>query len=63
MKESATLGAPLWAVRAPAVAFGGAVGELAPALRQAAAGQSAEFGDLVEAPLAALADQRLGQHR
>ena len=40
-----------------------AVGELAPALRLPAAGERPEFGDLVEAPLAALADQRLGQYR
>ena len=40
-----------------------AVGELAPALRLRAAGERPEFGDLVEAPLAALADQRLGQYR
>src|SRR5204862_7261406 len=39
-----------------------AIGELAPALRLPAAGQRPEFGDLVEAPLAALADQRLGQY-
>ena len=40
-----------------------AVGQLAPALRLRRAGQRAEFGDLVEAPLAALADQRLDEHR
>ena len=40
-----------------------AVGQLAPALRLRAAGECAELGDLVEAPLTALADQRLGEHR
>ena len=40
-----------------------AVGQLAPALRLRAAGERPEFGDLVEAPLPALADQRLGQDR
>ena len=40
-----------------------AVGEFAPALRLRAAGERPEFGDLVEAPFAALADQRLGQYR
>ena len=40
-----------------------AVGELTPALRLRAAGERPEFGYLVEAPLAALADQRLGQYR
>ena len=34
-----------------------AIGELTPALRLRAARQRAEFGDLVEAPLAALADR------
>ena len=37
-----------------------AVGQLAPALRLRLPRERAEFGDLVEAPLAALADQRLG---
>ena len=40
-----------------------AVGQLTPALRLGAAGERAEFDDLVEAPLAALADQRLGEYR
>ena len=40
-----------------------AVGQLAPALRLSAAGKRAKVGDLVEAPLPAFADQRLGQHR
>ena len=40
-----------------------AIGELAPPLRLLRAGQRAELGDLVEAPLPALADQRLDQHR
>ena len=40
-----------------------AIGQLAPALCLPAAGQRAELGDLVEAPLPAFADQRLGQHR
>ena len=40
-----------------------AVGELTPALRLLRARDRAEIGDLVDAPLAALADQRLGEHR
>ena len=40
-----------------------AVGELAPALRLRTAGQRAELGDLVEAPLPAFALQRLGEDR
>ena len=40
-----------------------AIGQLAPALRLPAARQRAELGDLVEAPLPAFADQRVGQDR
>ena len=40
-----------------------AVGELTPALGFAAAGDRAELVHLVQAPLAALADQRLDEHR
>ena len=37
------------------------VGQLAPALRLRATGECAELGDLVDAPFATLADQRLGE--
>ena len=40
-----------------------AVGQFTPALRLAGAGNRADFGDLVQAPLAAFADQRLGEYR
>jgi len=39
-----------------------AVGQLTLALRLGTAGQGAEFGHLVEAPLATLADERFGQY-
>ena len=40
-----------------------AVGELTPSLRLPRARDRTEVGDLVDTPFAALADQRLGEHR
>ena len=39
-----------------------AIGQLAPALRLCAAAERSEFGDLVDTPVAALADQRLDEY-
>ena len=40
-----------------------AIGEITPALGGSSAGDRPELADLVEAPLSALADERLDEHR
>ncbi|AEF34686.1 hypothetical protein JDM601_0686 [Mycolicibacter sinensis] len=40
-----------------------AIGELTPALHLPGAGEGTEVGDFVDAPLAALTDQRLDEDR